>query len=433
MRIYDIILKKRNGLENSKEEIEQIIQGYVNGEVPDYQMSAWLMAVYFRHLTARERFFLTDCMLNSGNRIDLSSIRGTKIDKHSTGGVGDKVTLVVGPIVASCGLVFAKLSGRGLGHTGGTIDKLESISGFRTSMEIDAFEEQADRIGIALAGQTTEVATADKKLYSLRDVTATVDEISLIASSIMSKKLAISTDGILLDVKTGSGAFMKNLDDARALALAMVDIGRSYDRKTGAVISNMDQPLGRAVGNALEVREAIETLAGRGPEDFDYLCRVISERMLIIGGVASEENAGRIVAKAISSGSALARFDQFVEAQGGPASLSKTFEASLPRAAIVREVVSETEGYVQSIDAEGVGLVCMRLGAGRERKEDAVDPAVGVEVIKKIGDHVAKGEILAIVHGNSEESVEKANRSLLESFFLSELQIEPPPTIHEIF
>jgi pyrimidine-nucleoside phosphorylase len=309
MRTYDIIMKKRNGLPNSKEELYFLIKGFVRGDVPDYQMAAWLMAVYFNHLNSEERFYLTDIMIDSGEKIRLSSINGTKVDKHSTGGVGDKVTLVVGPIVAAAGLVFAKLSGRGLGHTGGTIDKLESIPGFVTSLSIEEFMQQSERIGIALAGQTAQVAVADKKLYALRDVTATVDEISLIASSIMSKKLAVDSDGILLDVKIGTGAFMKELEEARELAVAMIDIGKRKGRTTKAVISDMNQPLGIAVGNALEVVEAIETLKGTGPDDFSCLCRIIASQMLVIGGVANEKDAEEIVDNLIVSGEAISKSD----------------------------------------------------------------------------------------------------------------------------
>ncbi|MDK2944896.1 MAG: pyrimidine-nucleoside phosphorylase, partial [Mesotoga sp.] len=317
MRIYDIIMKKRNGFPNTREELDSLIMGFVEGIVPDYQMAAWLMAVYFNHLNAEERFHLTEIMIESGDRIDLSSIKGRKIDKHSTGGVGDKVTLVVGPIVAAAGLVFAKLSGRGLGHTGGTIDKLESIPGFVTSLDIEQFKRQAERIGIALAGQTAQVAVADKKLYALRDLTATVDEISLIASSIMSKKLAVDSDGILLDVKIGTGAFMKDLDGAKTLARAMIDLGRKNGRATKAVISDMNQPLGVSVGNSLEVVEAIDTLKGRGPQDFSSLCRIIAGQMLVAGGMKSEAEALRTVDRLILSGEALRKFDEFVYAQGG--------------------------------------------------------------------------------------------------------------------
>ncbi len=432
MRIYDIILKKRNGLENTRSEIEELVMGYVKGAVPDYQMTAWLMAVYFNHLSPGERSYLTHIMLNSGERIDLSSIEGIKVDKHSTGGVGDKVTLVVGPVVASCGLVFAKLSGRGLGHTGGTIDKLESIPGFTTSLDADRFKRQASRIGIAIAGQTAEVAPADKKIYALRDVTATVEEISLIASSIMSKKLAIDSDGILLDVKTGRGAFMKNFEDARELALAMIDIGERGGKKVGAVISDMDQPLGRMVGNSLEVIEAIETLKGNGPADFELLCQVISERMLIIGGRADEQSAPGIVKDAIDSGKALAKFDGFVAAQGGPTDFSTNYRKYLSPAGIIEEVKAECDGFVSGIDAEGIGLVCMRLGAGRKTKEDVIDPVVGVELVKKIGDRVARGETLAIIHGNSRELVELEKKALTETFSFSSGEVVPPPTVHEV-
>lgn len=432
MRTYDIIMKKRNGLPNSKEELYFLIKGFVRGDVPDYQMAAWLMAVYFNHLNSEERFHLTDIMIDSGEKIRLSSINGTKVDKHSTGGVGDKVTLVIGPIVAAAGLVFAKLSGRGLGHTGGTIDKLESIPGFVTSLSIEEFMQQSERIGIALAGQTAQVAVADKKLYALRDVTATVDEISLIASSIMSKKLAVDSDGILLDVKIGTGAFMKELEEARELAVAMIDIGKRKGRTTKAVISDMNQPLGIAVGNALEVVEAIETLKGTGPDDLSYLCRVIASQMLVIGGVANEKDAEEIVDNLIVSGEAISKFDEFVSAQGGPEGFSEQYDTHFERAAFVKEVRSSSSGYVRSVDAESIGLVCMRLGAGRERKEDVVDPAVGLEVLKKIGDRVHEGEPIAIIHANNENKIEKEIEAIKKSFVLSEQKSAPPPIVYEV-
>lgn len=432
MRTYDIIMKKRNGLPNSKEELYFLIKGFVRGDVPDYQMAAWLMAVYFNHLNSEERFYLTDIMIDSGEKIRLSSINGTKVDKHSTGGVGDKVTLVVGPIVAAAGLVFAKLSGRGLGHTGGTIDKLESIPGFVTSLSIEEFMQQSERIGIALAGQTAQVAVADKKLYALRDVTATVDEISLIASSIMSKKLAVDSDGILLDVKIGTGAFMKELEEARELAVAMIDIGKRKGRTTKAVISDMNQPLGIAVGNALEVVEAIETLKGTGPDDFSCLCRIIASQMLVIGGVANEKDAEEIVDNLIVSGEAIRKFDEFVSAQGGPEGFSEQYDTYFERAAFVKEVRSSSSGYVRSVDTESIGLVCMRLGAGRERKEDVVDPAVGLEVLKKIGDRVQEGEPIAIIHANNENKIEKEIEAIKKSFVLSEQMSAPPPIVYEV-
>ncbi|MBN2252082.1 MAG: thymidine phosphorylase [Kosmotogaceae bacterium] len=432
MRTYDIIMKKRNGLPNTKEELCSLIRGFVSGDVPDYQMAAWLMAVYFNHLNSEERLYLTEIMIDSGEKIQLSSINGIKVDKHSTGGVGDKVTLVVGPIVAAAGLVFAKLSGRGLGHTGGTIDKLESIPGFVTSLSIEEFEQQSERIGIALAGQTAQVAVADKKLYALRDVTATVDEISLIASSIMSKKLAVDSDGILLDVKIGTGAFMKYLEEARELAVAMIDIGKRKGRTTKAVISDMNQPLGIAVGNALEVVEAIETLKGAGPDDFSHLCRVIASQMLVIGGAANEQEAEEVVNRLIVSGEAVSKFDEFVCAQGGPDGFSEQYDTYFRRAAFVKEVRSSSHGFVRSVDAESIGLVCMRLGAGREKKEDVVDPSVGLEVLKKIGDRVQEGEPIAIIHANNENLIEKEIEAIKKSFVLSEQKSTPPPIVYEV-
>lgn len=432
MRTYDIIIKKRNGYSNTRDELRSLIRGFVDGYVPDYQMAAWLMAVYFNHLDAEERLCLTEIMTDSGEKIDLSSISGIKVDKHSTGGVGDKVTLVVGPIVAAAGLVFAKLSGRGLGHTGGTIDKLESIPGFKTSLDIDEFKQQSERIGIALAGQTAQVAIADKKLYALRDVTATVDEISLIASSIMSKKLAIDSDGILLDVKIGSGAFMKDLEEAKELALAMIDIGKRKGRTTKAVISDMNQPLGIAVGNSLEVVEAIETLKGKGPNDFSSLCRVIASQMLVVGGVADEDDAQVIVDRMIDSGEAIEKFNEFVDAQGGPKDFSENYESCFDRAALIEEVRSQVSGYVKSVDAESIGLICMRLGAGRERKEDRIDPAVGLRVLKKIGDRVEKGETIAIVYANQRDRFERETVAIRDCFCVSEERVQAPPIVYEV-
>ena len=432
MRIYDIIMKKRNGFPNTREELDSLIMGFVEGIVPDYQMAAWLMAVYFNHLNAEERFHLTEIMIESGDRIDLSSIKGRKIDKHSTGGVGDKVTLVVGPIVAAAGLVFAKLSGRGLGHTGGTIDKLESIPGFVTSLDIEQFKRQAERIGIALAGQTAQVAVADKKLYALRDLTATVDEISLIASSIMSKKLAVDSDGILLDVKIGTGAFMKDLDGAKTLARAMIDLGRKNGRATKAVISDMNQPLGVSVGNSLEVVEAIDTLKGRGPQDFSSLCRIIAGQMLVAGGMKSEADALRTVDRLILSGEALRKFDEFVYAQGGPEGFSASYAVHFKEAEIVDEVRTSVSGYVQSVDAESIGLICMRLGAGRERKEDVIDPSVGVRILKRIGDRVEKDEVIAVIYANDKRNADNEAKKLVDSFVISEQKTSPPPIVYEV-
>ncbi|AKI96952.1 pyrimidine-nucleoside phosphorylase [Kosmotoga pacifica] len=433
MRIYDIILKKRNGYPNTKEELQALIEGYVKGDVPDYQVSAWLMAVYFNHMTAEERSDLTEVMLNSGEKIDLSHLKGVKVDKHSTGGVGDKVTLVLGPIIASLGLTFAKLSGRGLGHTGGTIDKLEAIPGFRTSLEKEEFFSIVNRVGMAVAGQTANVAPADKKLYALRDVTATVDEISLIASSIMSKKLAVGSDIIVLDVKTGSGAFMKTVEDARALAQAMLDIGKRHGRKISAVVSDMNQPLGTMVGNALEVKEAIETLKGNGPADLFELSRVIAERMVLLAGIADSAEAKSMVHEAVFSGKALKKFAEFVQAQGGDPKVIEEPESVLPKSRYEFEVRCPTEGYVKNIDAQEIGISAMILGAGREKKDDHIDPSVGIKVLKKIGDRVEKGEPIAVIYANDLDKYERAKERLLEAYEFSSIETLKPKLIYEVY
>ena len=362
MRMYDIIMKKRNGGELSKEEIDFFVEGYTRGEIPDYQASALMMAIYFRKMTKKETLALTMAMAQSGDMLDLSGIRGIKVDKHSTGGVGDKTSLALAPMVAACGVTVAKMSGRGLGHTGGTIDKLESFPGFTTSLTAERFTENVNRIGMAIMGQTADLAPADKKLYALRDVTATVDNMSLIASSIMSKKLAAGADAIVLDVKTGSGAFMKEEKDARALAEEMVSIGNSAGRRTVAVISDMDQPLGRAVGNALEVREAIDTLRGKGPEDFTELCLTLGSRMLAAGGRAPGEEAARqMLAAAIEDGRALRKLAEFVEAQDGDAAAVYDPEL-LPKAKIIRPIAAPRDGYISRIICDQVGICSLILG-----------------------------------------------------------------------
>ena len=413
MRMYDIIMKKRNGGELSKEEIDFFIGGYTKGEIPDYQVSALMMAIYFRKMTEAETLALTMAMADSGDRLDLSGIRGVKVDKHSTGGVGDKTSLALAPMVAACGIPVAKMSGRGLGHTGGTIDKLESFPGFTTSLTRQQFLDNVNRIGIAIMGQTADLAPADKKLYALRDVTATVDNMSLIASSIMSKKLAAGAEAIVLDVKTGSGAFMKQEADARALGEEMVRIGRNAGRRMSAVISDMDQPLGRAVGNALEVREAIETLQGGGPEDFRELCLVLGSQMLMAGEKArSREEAEKMLKGVIQDGSALENLAQFVEAQGGNPQAVYRPEL-LPRADIVKTVPAPVSGYVSHIACDEVGICSLILGGGRETKESRVDLSVGLVLNKKVGDYVEAGEPLALIHANREERAAEAERRFL--------------------
>ena len=411
--MYDLILKKRNGGELSREEIAFFVEGYTKGEIPDYQVSALMMAIYFQKMNEQETLALTMAMAGSGDMLDLSQIQGVKVDKHSTGGVGDKTALALAPMVAACGLPVAKMSGRGLGHTGGTIDKLESFPGFTTSLTRQQFLDNVNRIGIAIMGQTADLAPADKKLYALRDVTATVDNMSLIASSIMSKKLAAGAEAIVLDVKTGSGAFMKQEADARALGEEMVRIGRNAGRRMSAVISDMDQPLGRAVGNALEVREAIETLQGGGPEDFRELCLVLGSQMLMAGEKArSREEAEKMLKGVIQDGSALEKLAQFVEAQGGNPQAVYRPEL-LPRADIVKTVPAPVSGYVSHIACDEVGICSLILGGGRETKESRVDLSVGLVLNKKVGDYVEAGEPLALIHANREERAAEAERRFL--------------------
>ena len=391
MRMYDLILKKKQGGELSTDEIRYMIEGFTEGSIPDYQMSAMTMAICFRGMTPRETVDLTLAMRDSGDVLDLSGIKGVKVDKHSTGGVGDKTSLALTPIIAALGVPVAKMSGRGLGHTGGTIDKLECFDGFTTALSEEQFAGNVNTIGIAIAGQTANLAPADKKLYALRDVTATVDQMSLIASSIMSKKLASGSDAIVLDVKTGNGAFMKKLEDSRALAKEMVSIGTMAGKKTVAVITDMDQPLGRAVGNSLEVREAIDTLRGEGPADFKEVVFALGSQMLMLAGRAADEKEARALMEGvIEDGSALDKFAQFVRAQGGDA--APVYDTSLlPVAGKTLEVTAKESGYVHRILAEDIGIACMTLGGGRETKESAIDLSVGIILEKKNGDAVSDG------------------------------------------
>ncbi len=420
MRMYDIIMKKRNGGELSEQEIRFFTEGYTRGEIPDYQVSALMMAVYFQKMTEQETLALTMAMAESGDMLDLSEIQGVKVDKHSTGGVGDKTSLALAPMVAACGIPVAKMSGRGLGHTGGTIDKLESFSGFSTALTREEFIRNVNRIGIAIMGQTADLAPADKKLYALRDVTATVDNLSLIASSIMSKKLAAGADAIVLDVKTGSGAFMKKEEDARKLAEEMVKIGKNAGRKTIAVISDMDQPLGYAVGNALEVKEAIDTLQGKGPEDFVELCLTLGSRMLMAGGKAGDSSAARkLLENAIADGSACRKLAEFVEAQGGDPQMVFRPEL-LPKARILHPVPAPMDGYVSRIVCDEVGICSLLLGGGRETKESSIDLSVGLTLCRKVGDFVRKGEPLAILHANDAEKAGEAERRYLGACILSD-------------
>ncbi len=432
MRMYDLIMKKRNGGALSGEEIRFMVQGYTKGEIPDYQMSAMMMAIYFRGMDADETLALTMEMAHSGDMLDLSDIHGVKVDKHSTGGVGDKTSLALTPMVAAAGVTVAKMSGRGLGHTGGTIDKLESFSGFSTAITEQQFKENVNRIGIAIMGQTADLAPADKKLYALRDVTATVDNMSLIASSIMSKKLAAGADAIVLDVKTGSGAFMKTQEDSFALAREMVRIGNGAGRKTIAVVSDMDQPLGCAVGNALEVREAVDTLRGCGPKDFVELCLTLGSYMLVAGGkAATEEEAEQILRAVIEDGSALDKLAEFIAAQGGDRELVYHPE-KLPQASITQEIESPADGYIQRIVCDEIGICSLILGGGRETKESAIDLSVGLVLHKKVGDAVKKGESLAVIHANDQAKLDMAKERFLQAYTIASDPVEKKPLIKGI-
>ncbi|MBU3110595.1 pyrimidine-nucleoside phosphorylase [Clostridium lacusfryxellense] len=432
MRMYDLIMKKRNGNELTTEEINFFISGYTKGSIPDYQVSALLMAIYFQKMNERETTNLTMAMVNSGETINLSKIKGIKVDKHSTGGVGDTTTLIVGPIVAAAGVPVAKMSGRGLGHTGGTIDKLESFEGFSTSMSIEKFMKDVNETKIAIGGQTADLAPADKMLYSLRDVTATVDNISLIASSIMSKKIASGADAIVLDIKTGSGAFMKNEDDAFELAREMVEIGTNVGRKTIGVITDMDQPLGYAVGNSLEVEEAIDTLKGEGPKDLTELCLTLGSHMLVLGEKAKNVDEAREILKdIIKSGKGLQKLRELVVAQGGnPSFVDDQSMFKVP--SIVEDILSNYEGYVKAIKADAIGIAALNLGAGRETKESIIDLSVGVVLHKKIGDFVKKGETIATIYANSEEKQKTSTKMVLDAYEIVKEKTNPKPLIKGI-
>jgi pyrimidine-nucleoside phosphorylase len=432
MLMSDLILKKRDGGELSTEEIDWMIRGYTDDEIPDYQMSAMCMAIYFIGMTDRETLDLTMAMANSGGRLDLSSVSGVKADKHSTGGVGDKTSLVLCPMVAACGVKMAKMSGRGLGHTGGTIDKLESFPGFTTVLSMKAFLHIADTVGFSIAGQTADLCPADKKLYALRDVTGTVPSRPLIVSSIMSKKLAAGADVIVLDVKTGSGAFMRSEADAFLLAREMVAVGRSAGKKVVAVVTDMDEPLGRAVGNALEVKEAIATLKGEGADDLLELCLTLGSEILMEGGLAEDEQAAReALGKTVRSGAALNKLAAFVKAQSGDE--RAVYDPSiLPQAPVVVDVPAAKAGNVSRIDAEGVGLVSLHLGGGRATKDAKVDLAVGIVLNKKVGDRVAEGESLARIHARTRESAEKAADMLRACYAISEESPKRKPFIKGI-
>lgn len=428
----DIIYKKREGGELSKEEIEYFIGGYVAGDIPDYQASALLMAIFFRGLGRTETFQLTNTMRYSGDTIDLSPIKGVKVDKHSTGGVGDKTTLIVAPLASAWGVPIAKMSGRGLGFTGGTVDKMESIPGFRTSLEPEEFIAQVNEIGMAVIGQTAHITPADKKLYALRDVTATVDNFGLIASSIMSKKLAAGSDAIVLDVKVGDGAFMENINDARTLADLMVDIGEQAGRRTVAAITEMGQPLGCAVGNALEVIEAIDTLKGKGPDDITELAEKLAGLMIYLGGKAESPEQGYDMAEeALRSGKGLEQFRRFVAAQGGNPAVVENYSL-FPQAAHKLELKAEASGYVSKIGARSVGLASQHTGAGRATKEDKIDLSAGIYLHKKVGDPVDKGNILATFYGNDPKKLKDGMDEARKAFEISRERVEKPKLIKEI-
>jgi pyrimidine-nucleoside phosphorylase len=420
IRPAELIQRKRDGQELGAEELAELVLAYARGDVPDYQLAAFCMAVYFQGLTTAETFALTDAMVRSGDTIDLGSALGRRVvDKHSTGGVGDKTTLVVGPIVAACGVPFGKMSGRGLGHTGGTLDKLESIPGFRVELTTEELIEQVREIGLAIVGQTADLVPADKKLYALRDVTATVDNVSLIAASIMSKKIAAGADAIVLDVKVGDGAFMKSLPDAQVLAEAMIALGVRAGRDVVCVLTDMDQPLGRAVGNALEVREATATLRGEGPLDLTELALDASAHLLALSDLDIDRvEARRRTEAAVADGSAYAMYERWVRAQGGD-----PHEGALPKAPFVREVFASRTAYVHSLGALQVGQAALRLGAGRSGKDDPVDHAVGVVCVKKRGDEVEHGEPLAEIHARDEAAADEAADAVLAAYQLAD---EPP-------
>lgn len=430
MRMYDIVEKKRDGKELSNKEITYFIDGYTEGHIPDYQVSALLMAIYFQGMTKEEQTNLTLAMVNSGETIDLSAIKGVKVDKHSTGGVGDTTTIILAPLVASLGVPVAKMSGRGLGHTGGTLDKLESIPGFHTEISNEDFIKFVNKNKVAVIGQTGNLTPADKQIYSLRDVTATINSIPLIASSIMSKKIASGTDAIVLDVKTGAGAFMKDYEDAKALAEAMVSIGQEAGKKSMAVISDMSQPLGNAIGNALEIKEAINTLQGKGPDDLTDLCLTLGSQMVYLSNQAgSLEEAREQLKENLMNGKALEHFKLFIESQGGDPRVANEPNL-LPETAYKFELLAPSSGFITNIEANNVGRAAMMLGAGRATKDSVIDLAVGIELHKKVGDKIEVGESLLSIHANDEE-IDHIKEKLLASIHIDSEAIKPPTLIHK--
>ncbi len=432
MRIYDIIKKKRDGSALSRAEIDYFVEGYTAGEIEDYQASALLMAIYFNDLNNAETIALTEAMMHSGDVVKLTAIDGVKVDKHSTGGVGDTTTMVLAPLVASCGVPIAKMSGRGLGHTGGTVDKLTSIPGFQVELTAQDFAKNVNRYGIAVIGQSKNIAPADKKLYALRDVTATVENIALIASSIMSKKLAAGSNGIVLDVKTGSGAFIKEESESIRLAKAMVDIGNGMNRQTVAAITDMSQPLGFAIGNSIEVIEAIETLKGNGPADLTELCLTLGAHMVVIGGKATRfEDAYQMLKAAIESGRALAKFRDFITAQGGDGGVVDDY-ALLPTAPIAHEVRALQSGYIAAFESEEIGRCAMLLGAGRANITDEIDLSAGILLARKIGDKVSTGDLLATFYSSSSDNIDEVEAIFLKAIGIVDQPCEVPELVKAI-
>jgi pyrimidine-nucleoside phosphorylase len=429
VRVPELIERKRDGGELSAGEIAALMLGYARDEIPDYQLAAWLMAVFFRGLSSAETYALTDALIRTGSTVDLGRALGRKVvDKHSTGGVGDKTSIAVAPIVAACGVPFGKMSGRGLGHTGGTLDKLESIPGFKVELSVQEMIAQVRDVGVAIVGASADVVPADKRLYALRDVTATVDNYSLIASSIMSKKIAAGADAIVLDVKVGDGAFMKSEEDARTLAEAMIDLGRRAEREVVAILSDMDQPLGRGIGNALEIREAIATLRGEGPADFLELVVEATSELLALSDLGVDRAEGRTLAEAaVADGSAEAAYDGWIRAQGG-----NPDEAALPVAPVVREVPSPTAGYVEALGAVAIGIAALELGAGRRSKEDAIDHSVGVVLHKKRGDAVGAGDPVAEVHAGDEVAAERAAVAVAAAYAIGDEQTDAHGVILDV-
>ena len=424
MRMFDIIKKKRDGFELTDDEIKFVINGYIDGSVPEYQMSAFLMAIYYKSMTTREIVTLTKCIENSGEHVNLGQVKGYKADKHSTGGVGDKTTFIVAPLAAACGIKVAKISGRGLGHTGGTVDKLEAIPGYQTSLHIDRFQEIVNKVGVSVIGQNQELAPADKKIYALRDVTATVDSLPLIASSIMGKKLAAADDGIVLELTIGNGSFNKTMEDGVKLARVMVDIGNAAGKKTVAVLTDMNQPLGKTIGNSLEVIEALEVLKnGDGDKRLVDLSIELTASMINLAGMGTLEECREIAKENLKNGNAYKKFYEMVKEQGGDVKYIE--DTSLFDLGKTREFVAETSGYISEVNTEGYGLASLYLGAGRNKIEDKIDFSAGIEIVKKLGDYVEKGETIAVMHTSDTTKFDSAYKKLAESTIVSNNKVQP--------